>query len=157
MTTSQEMISDLIEARRMLLSELAAAVSGSEALHCLLSDPPSESEARDAVVEDQIIAIYPRLNLICLLSPDGKVIAANTVGGRLQASLIHTNASAPRLGAGPARVSSFSTGDAFRLQPFRGPSLYTALPDAGRPDGERSSRLRRSFPAVFRHTGSRRE
>ncbi|MCB2146027.1 MAG: adenylate/guanylate cyclase domain-containing protein [Deltaproteobacteria bacterium] len=92
LTTTQEMVSDLIEERRTSLYELAAAAGRSEAVHDLLTEAAIGSAARDNIVEKLILPDYPRLNLLCVINRNGNILATNTTGRRLQASLIRTKA-----------------------------------------------------------------
>ena len=87
LTTAQKRVAELIEERQSDLDGLVAAVGRSEAVRDLIADPTLRATARDNIVEKLILPAYPRLELLCIMAPDGRVLGANTAGRRLQAAI----------------------------------------------------------------------
>jgi len=115
LVTTRERVMDLVEARCSDLQGLAAAVSRSEAVHELIADPTLQGREEDDTVEQSILPAYPRLELLCIIAPDGRLLDANSIGQQLQPAIIHTPVVARAQAGFPGQGVGFDKGRCMQL------------------------------------------
>ncbi len=84
---TRELVSGLIENRRMRLMELAGGAGGSELLRLMLTDSTLDSPTRTDLVENEILPNFPQLDLMLVAGPDGRALAGNRIARELGPAL----------------------------------------------------------------------
>ena len=88
---TRELVSGLIENRRVRLMELAGGAGGSELVRLMLTDTTLDLPTRTDLVENEILPNFPQLDLMLVAGPDGLLLAGNQIAREIEPALTDTS------------------------------------------------------------------
>jgi len=72
LASARQLVSRLIEERRLHLGELAQGLAGDSLTRTLLTDKTLDGPTRDDIVEDEILPNFPQLKLLAVMDVNGE-------------------------------------------------------------------------------------